>query len=336
MMRAIEKKSEVNAALAKWRRAFIERAEVIGSIAGGDVLWCQSIGIWGLFGKTNGKEGIERNWNAFGQKPFSFKSNMIVEINQPPRGIDRNIQAVFAHDKLGKCWLLHQGRMSVRPKNVTEADFIAATGLRPVGVHFSDGSKGWYHKVAPIDAPAPVLLEHMAAFVAQCAKARLAKKSPPEVVIAALAKAQEWERGLSPEVTGSFEIGARGATQGRRRHGEIWRALAAELERRKIPHSNDRVAQYGPDLFTYGGSARVLFEIKSSASAADIFSGVGQLHIYERLLGEHYRKVLVVPTGMGKALKGPIAALKIDVVEYHRTGRKIAFDKTSLSKCLAG
>jgi hypothetical protein len=335
-MQAIEKKSEVNAAAARWRAGFRRGSQVIGSYRGSEIAWHEHLRIWGLFGKTKGKGGIERDWNAFGQKPSAFRANMIVEMNQPPRGIDQNLQAVFALDDEGGRWLLHQGRMSVRPTNVTEADFIAATGLKPTRVDFSDGSRGDYHKVAPIDEPDHVIQEHMAAFIAQCAKARLAKKAPADPVIAALADVQDWERGLSPETTGSFKVAARGPVQGRRRHAEVWRALVADLTRRGVPHSNDRVGQYGPDLFTYGNGPKVLFEIKSSPSATDIFGGVGQLHIYERLLGGSYRKVLVVPEGVGGALRGPITALRIDLIEYRRVGRKLVLDKNALSECLAG
>lgn len=147
--------------------------------------------------------------------------------------------------------------------------------------------------------------------------------------------AQDWERGFSPEGIGTFQIAARDARTANRWHGEIQRALAAELGRREKSHSNDRVGQYGPDLFTYGKGPKVLFEIKSAISANDIFTAVGQLHIYDRLVGRGYRKVLVVPEGIGDALKGPVAALEIDTVEFRREGRKIIFSAEALTHCLA-
>ena len=90
-----------------------------------------------------------------------------MEINNPPKGIDRNIQGVFAVDEKGRTWLLHQGRMSVVGHRVTEADFVASTGLHPVTVEFSDGSTGEYHRVADIDARASVAQESVAAFIAK-------------------------------------------------------------------------------------------------------------------------------------------------------------------------
>lgn len=336
-MRAIETRTEIRAAARQWHAAFAEGAEAIGQMSGQKVHWHPGLKIWGMFGKGPGKGGVERDWNAFGQKPYTFRSNMVVEINQPPQGIDRNIQAVFATDAAGTRWILHQGRMSVSGSRVTEADFIAATGLVPLEVRFSDGSTGDYHKVAPLDAPAAVLQENIAAFVAQCAKARLAKTAPG-AVIDALAAVETWERGLSPEATGEFDIAEQAARTGRRRHGEVWRALAAELVRRGIPHSNERVAQYGPDLFTYGAQD-ILFEIKARAASTDVFEGVGQLQIYERLLRRRYdvagyRKILVVPLGMRALLEEPLASLDIGILPFVRSGNAIRFEQEALSRAL--
>ena len=330
-MRAIERRTEVRAAAGQWRRLFATGATPLAGM-GGTVFWHDTLGVWGLFGKTHGRGGIVRDWNPFGQKPHRFRSNMIVEINPPPSGIDLNLQGAFGVDRKGKRWLLHQGRMSVSGSRVTERDFIEATGLTPAVVRFSDGSRAEYHKVAPLDAPAAVLQESIAAYVAECARARLAKTAPSDI-LSALGTAQAWERGLKPEATGSFEVGPRAAIVARRRHAEVWQALAAELERRGIRHSNDRVAQYGPDLFTYEGP-RVLFEIKSGATSRDVFEGVGQLHIYERLLDLAFQKVLVVPKGMGRALAGPLKDLKIKCLEYEQRGRTVSFDVSTLSSCL--
>lgn len=332
-MKALEKRAEIKAQLSALRKAFAAGAEPISTLSGNSVLWHEALGIWGTFGQTTGKGGALRAWNAFGQRPNSFRSNIVVEINMPPEGIDQNLQAVFARDAHQRLWLLHQGRMSVAGSRVTEADFMAATKLKPVKVRFSDNTVGAYHKVADLSASAADIQASVAAFVAQCARARLVKlaKGAP---VGDLANVAAWERGLRPETAGTFAIEPRGRGIGLRVHGAIWRALAAELEKRKVLHSNDRVSQYGPDLFTYGGRRQVLFEIKSGCGAQDIFAGIGQLQIYDQLLGGSYRKVLVVPEGMGKALRGPVATLGIEIIEFRRKGTAIALDQTALTRCL--
>lgn len=338
-VKAIEKRGEVRTAATQWRKKFIQGAHEIGRMYGVPVWWHDDLKIWGHFGKTHGRGQIERDWNAFGQSAQLFRSNIVVEINQPPAGIDHNLQAVFARDG-GELWVLHQGRMSVAGSRITEEDFIKASGLQPVDVRFSDGSVVPYHKVARLDAPAKSLQEAMAAWVGHCARARSARLGADPAIVAALAGVQAWEHGLSPEAIGEFAVAGRDPVVGRRRHGEVWRVLTAELERQNVPHSNDRVAQYGPDLFTYGGS-RILFEIKTNASAQDIFAGVGQLHIYERLLRHHlktgaYRKVLAIPQGMREALEAPLRELDVTVLTYQREKGRVTIDAAGLAAVLKG
>lgn len=334
-LKAIEPAGQVRSTAARWRKLFQEDAAVVGRLEGQPVFWHEDLGIWGMFGKTAGRGGIERDWNSFGQKPYAFRSNIIVEINPPTRGIDQNLQGIFALDNKNVRWVLHQGRMSVPGKRITELDFINATGLQPAKVVFSNGSHASYHKVAPLDAPAALLKVRTTAFVAECSKARLAKVAPP-LTLAAYARAMDWERGLSPEAIGDFELPPRTAAKGRHTHGEVWQALSAELTRRGVKHSNDRVAQYGPDIYTYDG-VNVLFEIKSKPTSRDVFEAVGQLQIYERLLNNRFRttrhgKALVVPRGMRAILADMLASLQIDVVWYERRhGRSITFDTVALN-----
>lgn len=331
-MKAIEDRKAVLSASRDWERAFAQGATELRGM-GGTVYWHDSFGIWGLFGESERKDGTRRDWNAFGQIPAAFRSNIVVEINPPRKGKNTNLQGGFAIDDEGRRWILHQGRMSVPGSRVTERDFIDVTGLKPVEVAFQDGERELFHPVAPIDAHAVVLQEAIATFVANCARVRLAKVAPSEI-LDGLSSAEQWERTLSPEATGSFEISARDPVIARRKHAEVWRALAAELTRRKLPHSNERVMRYGPDLFTYE-NPRILFEIKSAATSQDIFAGVGQLHVYERLLKSDFRKVLVVPRGVGAALAGPLDDLGLFTLEYDRKRRAVLFDRDGLNACLA-
>lgn len=170
-------------------------------------------------------------------------------------------------------------------------------------------------------------------FIATCALARHAFTAP-EQAVEGVSRAQAWERGLTPETTGTFSVAARKAGTGVRIHADVWHALSNELSDRGIRHSNDRVFRYGPDLFTYGQQADILFEIKSATTAGDISQGVGQLLIYERLLGARYRKILVLPQGARELLKPVLKALGVDVLEYTLAGRRIAFVPSQLREYL--
>jgi hypothetical protein len=140
-LEAIEKAVDLRSASRHWQAHFRSGAQTIGVMDGQDVLWHESSGIWGVFAKTQGRRGSERPWNAFGQKPYQFRSNMIVEINPPAQGADQNLQGAFARDTNGCRWVMHQGRMSVPGRRVTEDDFISATGAlqdaRPIGWHIA-------------------------------------------------------------------------------------------------------------------------------------------------------------------------------------------------------
>ena len=82
-----------------------------------------------------------------------------------------------------------------------------------------------------------------------------------------------------------------------------------------------------------------MFEIKSDATAQDVFQAVGQLHIYDHLLSAkhgtgRYRKVLVVPKGMREALQAPLDALGIVVLPYERRSGNVNFNESALRTAL--
>jgi hypothetical protein len=331
-VKAIEGKKEAAKAKRLWRDAFAKGAERVDGL-GGTVLWHERLGLWGMFGTLRRRDGSERDWNPFGQLPSGLRSNMIVEINPPRGGRNLNLQGAFAADDDGQTWLLHQGRMSVPGSRVTEDDFANATGLRPVSISFADGTEALFHPVALLNAPPAAVQESIATFVAHCARVRLARSAPSRIV-KAVERVQNWERGLSPEKTGNYETGARDGVIARRRHAEVWRALARELKSKGIAHTNERVARYGPDLYTFEDPL-VLFEIKSNVTSGDLFEGVGQLQIYERLLELTFRKVIVVPEGLKATLADVLPVLGVKVVEYRREGRGVRFDAKALTSCLA-
>lgn len=331
-MQAIEKRSEVRAYRNHWAKAFRQGASVIGHMGGQDVLWHERLGIWGLFGATTGRGGKERDWNAFGQKDYSFRRNMIVEINQPRSGIDTNLQAIFARDAKGATWLLHQGRMSVSGARITEEDFIVATGLKPTPVRFRDGTSVPYHKVANLDDAPNSIQDAMGAFIAMCARARafkLAEGAP----LPDLNPASEWEKGFNAEAVGTYILPPRGQRIVDKKHGKVHAALVSALEELGVRYSNDRVSQYGPDLFTLG-DPKVLYEIKTGISASEIFAAIGQLHIYDLLLGGGYSKVLVVPDQLKEKILAPIRTLGIKLLVFDMRARRVHFSSKAVGSSL--
>ncbi|WP_210358345.1 hypothetical protein [Sphingomonas beigongshangi] len=331
VLNAIEDRGGSARALALFKRSFAEGAEPISS---GDttVLWQADIGSWAIFGETGGKNDETRPWNGFGHRPMNFHQNLVVEINQPRVGKDTNLQSVFATAPDGRRWVLHQGRMSVSGIRIREADFILASGLVPVTVRFSDGEERAYHPVACLDAPGVEVRAGIDRFVRTCALVR-DKARFPRKLAEAVDEAHRLEASLLPEVGGSYETAPRASVIAQRRHADVWRALSKSLEERKIKHSNARILRFGPDLFTVA-QPYVLFEIKTRVEPRDVFEGLGQLAVYEKLLKMPFRKVLLVPEGIGPGLLEPLARLNVIHMEYRRRGRKVVLDEAALSRIL--
>lgn len=332
VMRAIEGATGSQKALREFAAAFKVGGAKIGMM-GEPVFWHEELELWGTFGETWKHEPRKRPWNSFGQRPASFRNHIIVEINPPKVGKNTNVQGVFATDNDGRRWILHQGRLKIPSHQITPEEFIRLSGRTPVTVLFADGEERPYHKVACIDEKPRAIQSQVAAFVALCGQVRdLAAGKTPRP--RGFDKILDWENLLKPEATGAYDVAKRKATTGYRLHGDIWEALSTALKTLKRPHANERVGQYGPDLYTIE-APHLLFEFKSQVRPKDIFEGVGQLSIYERLLGQDYRKILVVPRGMAKALSDIVGALDIDILEFEVKGRSIALDTKALRRLVA-
>jgi len=333
ILTAVESKKDIRQAVDTWESKLSVGATIFDGLSG-KVYWHQSLGVWGHFykGFTEGKTP-GNYWNVFGRVPHRFRKNMIVEINPPGAGINTNVQGVIAVDADGKRWALHQGRLHPSGVRITEEMFDAATSMERVSVRFSNTEVVEYYKVANIDAPPQVLQTQVASYVAQCSRVRVyyiaGEKAAQEE-----ANVEAAEGASSPEKQGSYQVGAQGPKMVERRHADVWHALTKVLDERQIKHSNARVGRHGPDLRTFGKSP-ILFEIKSDSTATDLQRGVGQLLLYEQLLGSTHRKILVIPgppeVAMGKAIKG----LGLGELHYRRKGRTIRFSTQDLTKLLS-
>jgi hypothetical protein len=330
--KALESPREVADALVTWKKSFGTDAKRL-SWGSRKVLWHEQLGVWGYFGETERPDGSTREWNVFGEVPRAFKRNMVVEINPPRGGVNLNLQGVFATDNRGRRWLLHQGRMSVPDKRIKQSDFATLTGFQPIEVRFASGVTRGFHQVACLDFSARRLQREVAAFVQTCAQVRAQFIAPPRLANA-IKKLPALDHSLTPEKGGTYKTAAKGPANARRRHADVWEALVDELGRRKIECFNTRMKGYGPDLFTLE-KPLVLFEIKTTPNPGSIFAGIGQLHIYEQLLQETFRKVLVVPEGISQTLATGLNALGLETISYRWKGAKVLLDTKALENCLS-
>jgi hypothetical protein len=329
---AEERAGHISRAIADWKWVSAKDGEAIGW-SENVFCWNNVHGYWAKFGGSpaNTDSGW-RYWNAFGIKPEEFRSNILVEINPPQSGIAKGTQGLIAHDVDGRRWILHGGRVHVGKIRVDSATFGKLSGLRTVEVAFSDASTRSYFVVAPLDQGPEALHASLFRFIERCSYVR-------NTVLHGVAEAdldrrvEAGEVYSSPETGGSFLIPPRGAAEGQRSHGDIWKALAAELDRRRIEHSNTRVGRYGPDLRTRK-APMVLFEIKTDVTAKSVYEALGQLLIYERLLGTDYAKALVVPDEPPRQLMNILRGFEISIVLFSKIRRSYDFEAVSLNRLL--
>ncbi|TBG74397.1 hypothetical protein ELG69_29080 [Rhizobium leguminosarum] len=330
MLEAIEAKDAIHACINLLERKFSEGGRKIPGLKHG-AIWQKRLGVWGHFSESGRKTPPDRYWNVFGQQPARLRQNMLVEINPPGSGKNLNRQGVLASDARGQRWLLHQGRLHPRGVRITEDMFDIVAKSKRDRVRYSDGTVALCHRVANLDRPPVEVQEAVAAFIELCARVRVHFQLGAEArdMFERVSKA---EGASSPERQGGYDLPPIAGGTAERRHADIWHALTQGLDALKIPHSNSRFGRYGPDLFAQAGSGRLLFEIKSAATASDLQQALGQLNLYEQLGGQPCKKIMVLPESPPPYIAKALTDLGIHILYFERQGASVRFSQQSLRK----
>jgi hypothetical protein len=265
-----------------------------------------------------------------------------LQLNESAEPGDANVVTSIAICAGGRPFLLRQGRLkpSAREEEVTQEQFRARTGATPVQVVNGDTRvKREWHVVTALDVPADEIRRATAAFVELCLLARdRTPASDPEKqqILETLFGAAE--RG------GSYRVAGRPATDDReatRMQGEVWEALAAMLVARGLKLTKPRPARrYEVDGVMVNGSVRLLFEIKCSNDAADIYTGSGQLLIYQKLMGSlaDHTPVLLLPRPPHPVMASAVEALGITIATYEFgvKGKRVKVTFPDATRALCG
>jgi len=327
----MSKLSDVDYALEEWLKAL-----KLGSRpARGSLLWMSEEMVMlkaSASDKRAGAFDVQLGVRSSG-KPWS------VEINAPAAAADPNGLVSVATNGEGRRFVLRQGRLRPNPDSDGEVDgarFRTLSGLEPVivtGVR-SKISRDWY-VVADIDGSAEKIRRQTGDFVHACARARLRSKgvalplpAPPTLA--------------SDEKGGVFLKQARDAMPEKeilRLQGEVWLALRRIVERSgfqlvKLRHD----AGYEVDGIILAGPSNILIEIKTRASAADIYEGVGQLVLYSRMLGlSDHRRILLLPRKPSATLVTAVEAEGLMISTYDASidgkAARVDFSEAFLSEC---
>jgi len=290
-----------------------------GAIQKGSLWWLPEGGI--LFKRhqegSSDSGGLELGLDPLGKL-------WAVQINEPPVAGDFNRLSSIAVDTSGARFLLRQGWLRPNPQqpaNIKDGDFIRRTGLSPAPVEGKGlAAKRQWFVVAALDEEPEVIRRKTAHFVQRCWAARTAPLESAE------------NQFLSPfddqlggaETGGTYTISARSALDERivvRRHGIVWYCLAAILATKSITYRKwQHACGYEIDMVIDREDAPpLLLELKTETSAADLYTGVGQLYLYRSLFQrlKDHSPVLLVPNGLSNELKSAIENCGVTVHSYH-------------------
>jgi len=297
-------------AFAEWRQCLVD-----GAVRKGSLFWVLEGGIVmrpKRSGRAPDQDGMELGIDPTGR-------SWAVQINEPRIAGDHNSLSAIAIDAGGERFLLRQGFL--RPNvpggfTISGTEFVSRTGLPPAPVEAEGlAARRLWFRVCSLDSGTEEMRRATSRFVDRCAAARIS------------AEAEEAPIDTSPadmfspgESGGSYKRRARSAEEERtivRQHGAVWLALAefitsAGLRVRKGRHP----LGYEVDAEIDGGSAPpLLVEIKTATSADDIHAGVGQLHLYPRLIPRltRFQRALLLPVLPPPEVRAAVEACGISV-----------------------
>lgn len=321
-------------AFAIWRRALLDSA-----VRRGTLYWLLEGGIVlrpGRSGRTPGDDRMELGTDPTGR-------SWAVQINEPRIAGDHNSLSAIALSPGGERFLLRQGFLRPNEQGghtISGAEFVSRTGLAPVRVRAEGlaARRQWFTVCTLESSPEEMRLA-TSRFVDRCAAARAsadAGEAPGDAGLDDLFS--------SGESGDSYTRRARAADEARtirRRHGAVWLQLAGLLTGSGINIRKGRhPLGYEVDAeIEGGGTPPLLVEIKTSVSAGDIHSGVGQLHLYPRLLQRlaGYERALLLPKMPAPEVRQAVERCGIAIHTYDLTEEggvvAVSFSSDFLRRC---
>ena len=333
LYRLITDEAEARAGFAKWRSALLDFA-------------AEDRGLWRLpdqnfvFRSYEHKHGNEfAKVVALGFDPTG--ANWVLQINERDRPGNANVLSAIAEDKVGRQFLVRQGRLQRNSlsSTVLEGDFAKRTGLEKLIVENGDTlfkKRDWYI-VAPLDDRAAAIRSATALFVDMCAAARGVADMPTEAELEVLRQLYG-----ADETGGAYTQSAKDAQPEKiiaKVQGDVWAALAVLIRGSGGLVRKPCVGGYEADAQIVSKKQKLLVEIKTSVIANDIYAGVGQLALYRKMMPElaDHTPVLLLPKLPKPIVKQAVEACGITICTfgYDDGGSKpqTSFDAKFLDLC---
>lgn len=250
----------------------------------------------------------------------------VVEINQPkaPSRVDGLATAAVGAD--GKTYILRQGRLNranVGPVNQTELARVAGLQAHLLELDGRWEDRLWYTVACVDDEPAKIRKD-TAAFVSACVQAREGEPRLPKH------ESKNWFAGEESAEPYWLNAIHREEQLVHRVHGYVQSRLLARLQAAGISAGKERAENgYETDLiFKNSHDQMALVEIKTSASAANLQTGLGQLKIYRELIPQlqHARQYLLLPASPEPLVLGALKRFDVEVLQYDIVWEMDKFD----------
>lgn len=333
----VTSKKAVRSAFERWHKALLETAEFEGPVG-----WLPSEEI-AFSACNNAPDGELKDKVALSADPDG--ANWVLQINKPKSPTTENGLSAIGEDKSGNLFLLRQGVLHENNLSgridANEFEALSSIAAATVSLAGKPATRRWFTVTAITDDRA-MMRHYTARFVDLCARIR-----DPNLIDSKQAKADadEIEDCFGKDETGGQSTfwSAGGSRVARRRHGDVWQALKAKLteggkDLRKPAHARG----YETDGEVAGSDGNLLLEIKTGCSAADVYTGVGQLQVYPKMLPRltDHRKILLLPGQPSDQLAAALADLDIDLHTYAlgdiEDWTSAVFPKEFLSSCGIG
>ncbi|MDQ0420290.1 hypothetical protein J2045_001309 [Peteryoungia aggregata LMG 23059] len=123
------------------------------------------------------------------------------------------------------------------------------------------------------------------------------------------------------EIAGSYNLKAshRVAREVTRKQGYVWEAFENMAIQNGARLTKPRHAKgYEVDGLVDNAGEKFLLEIKTTVLASDVYTGVGQLHLYNKLIPsvKSAHKILLLPGTLGEEIKAAVSSTGIAVLAY--------------------
>jgi len=287
------------------------------------LFWADNLGLWFCSRKIEGS----RYWNAFGIGKPAEGSNIpiVCEVNFPLNGMNRNVGGVFARDGNGRIFVLHRGNIGGGRRGIGKTLFEEKYQGRRLDVE--DGEK--VANLALIGAIESADFVRQAKYFVETVRTIKSGFATDSSVGKKPTDEPEYNR----EFAGKKRYLLPGSVEASCNHGLVVDGLQQSLEDSGYKVGNDR----NRDLYIVDSCNNiiVLFEVKTSISTGDVYTGLGQLYLNSISLAECKTLVLVTPESPPEVVRKRLRLLRIQSLTYELKGKNVSFGGLSdlILKC---